>query len=359
MVVLVGLFLACTVQRDTEAEETAPQASPATSEARSNPAASVPSPAAPDPEAGFPAPKPIRLEDAREILFGALPRPRALSRCKEAGEDPGDQRQIRCLIEARYEHDVEAAKIAVALYERMGTIAGLLVEQDFDGGYRGKLHLVPHLPEGEDRKHLAFVAGALYELDDFVAGVEKRAGAKPRYQLRHLAFRFYRSVKAKTPAAFVDGWSVAYNVRGTLNYSQRVVRDLLFHEIFHLNDFVAGQWSTRVLGEVHRSIVTKCGRDADCLEPFARHWLKVRGGTYYAFMPGNGVEEYAAELAVDYLREQLTMQSGKRVGEPFKCVAPQNGKAWRVLVDGFFAGTDLVPECPVPRLSRPAVGGPR
>jgi hypothetical protein len=74
----------------------------------------------------------------------------------------------------------------------------------------------------------------------------------------------------------------------------------------------------------------------------------VRGGTYYAFQQnnGNGVHEYAAELAVRYWKEQSEMLSKQKLARPaFKCGPSVNARAWRALVTEFFGGRDLVPPC--------------
>ncbi len=283
----------------------------------------------------------IDAAEARVILFGAMPDPQADTECNDS--TPADQ--VTCLLRKRYAKDPKAAVLAVELWQKTGSLAGLLHERDFDGGYRGALHLVPHLPVGVDRKHLQFVTSALTALDDFFTGLEKEAGKAPRYRWRDLDLRFFRSVGRRTPAAYAGDWQVAYNVRGTLNHSTTVVRNLLFHEIFHLNDQAAGDWSSRALGDIHHSIIERCGREAKCLEPYVQGWLKVRGKTYYAFMPGNGVEEYAADLAQNYLREQLTILTGQTVKHPFKCGPPENAKAWKLIVDVFFAGIDRIPAC--------------
>ncbi len=299
--------------------------------------------------AGLPAagdePAPIDAQRAQELLFGPLPDARAEASCVQAVElDDGGR--VRCLLGARYARDREAARLALELHARTGSVAGLLHEQDFDGGYRGEIHLVPHLPVGEARKHLGFVSAALLGFDDFFADIERRAGRPAGYRWRALQLRFYRSVKKRTPAAFAHGWTVAYNVNGTLNHSPGVVRDLLFHEIFHLNDRAHDDWSSRALEDIFKSISARCGRRIPCLAPYCPGWLKVRGGTYYAFMPGHGVEEYAAELAMNYLREQLAVRAGRGVKRPFKCGPPENARAWSLLVEEFFAGVDRVPPCP-------------
>ena len=72
----------------------------------------------------------------------------------------------------------------------------------------------------------------------------------------------------------------------------------------------------------------------------------VRGGTYYAFQPGNGVWEYAAELATRYFEEHWTLLQQKKLKRPaFKCGPQANATAWKLFVDEFFAGVDWVPAC--------------
>ncbi|MBN2496290.1 MAG: hypothetical protein JXR96_16980 [Deltaproteobacteria bacterium] len=289
----------------------------------------------------------IGIDAARDLLFEALPDDKAVAAClgEESGsEEPGAR--IRCLIGKRYSGDRKAARLALKLYDRTGGLAGLLPAQDFDGDWRGHIALVPNLPIGKDRKHLTFVTGALLEMDAFFAALEKHAGRPVSYRWRNLGFRFFRSVRRRTPAAFAHGWTIGYNVRGTLNYSTHRVCELLFHEIFHLNDHAHGDWSARALGDIHAQIAKRCGSKVACLTPYAPGWLKVRGRTYYAFMPGHGPEEYAAELSINYLREQRAIQTGKKVRQPFKCGPELNARAWRLLADEFFAGVDLVPDCP-------------
>lgn len=283
----------------------------------------------------------LTFAHAHRVLFDALP-DRAADHCGELDEEPA---RIRCLIETRYAKDKKAKDLALELFDRTGCVAGLESERDFDGGYRGQLHLVPHLPTGRDRVHLERTTRAMVQIHDFLTGVEKEAGKSANYRWRDLGFRFFRSVKRRTPAAYAGGWEVAYNVRGTLNYSVLAVRNLLFHELFHLNDQEAGNWSSRALGSIHARIVGKCGADAGCLSAFVPGWLKVRGKTYYAFMPGNGVEEYAAELALNYLREQLKAAQGRKIKKPFKCGPPESAEAWKLMKDEFFAGVDRVPAC--------------
>lgn len=273
---------------------------------------------------------------AQEILF--LPEEEKLvPRC-----DQGPERaQIVCLLTARYARDPAAVKLAVTLYEKTGTVAGQLPAQPFDGGYRGKLKLVPRLTVGPLRNHLQWAAAALLDYDDFFA----KLGGTPSYRWRALDFRFFESVKRKTPSAFAVDWSVAYNVAGSLFGSEAGVRSTLFHEVFHLNDQAHRSWSYRVLSPIFDAIVAKCGTKVECLTPYVADSIKVKGGTYYAFQPGNGVGEYGADLARRYYLEQRAVLHGEKVAHPFKCGPPENKKAWALIVEEFFGGVDLVPAC--------------
>jgi len=272
---------------------------------------------------------------AQEILFitEAPPTP-----C-DSGDDAA---QIVCLIEARYARDAAASKAIVELYRKTGTVLGQLPEQDFDGGYRGLLHLVPRLPIGAHRKHLDMVTSALTDFDDFFA----KLGGAPKYRWHALDFRFFESVKRRTPSAYAVDWSVAYNVQGSLFGSEAGVRGTLFHEIFHLNDQARGNWTHRALSDLYDRILNACGTDAKCLEPYTPDSIKVKGGTYYDFQPGNGVGEYGADLAKRYYLEHRALLRKEKPLPPFKCRTPWNASAWKKLVDEFFGGVDLVPPCP-------------
>jgi len=244
-----------------------------------------------------------------------------------------------------YKADPDAAAIARALYDNYGDIATVGAEEEMDGGYRGKIHLVPELPIKQHRKQLEWVAGALKDFDAFFAAFD----TKPNYRWTKLTLQFVRSVKKRTPSAYATGWSVTHNVNGSLLTSARGVRETYFHELFHLNDFDHGDWSGKNLAKDYAAIVKKCGTKVKCLAPYAPNDTKVRAtGTYYAFQPnnGNGVHEYAAELAVRYFKEQNEMATAKKLSKPaFKCGPAENARAWQGLVDEFFAGRDLVPAC--------------
>jgi hypothetical protein len=256
----------------------------------------------------------------------------------DTGTEP---EQISCLIAARYAKDPLAAKTASSLYAASGTVMGVLPEQDFDGGYRGQLHLVPHLPVGVDRKHLEWAAAALTDFDSFFTGL----GGKPNYRWRALDFRFFESVKRRTPSAYAVDWAVAYNVSGSLFLSEAGVRGTLFHEVFHLNDQGHRDWSRRALSDIYDRILNRCGTDVKCLTPYTPDSIKVRGGTYYDFQPGNGVGEYAADIARRYYTEHRALLKKEKPITPFKCGNADNAKAWSMVVDEFFGSIDLVPAC--------------
>lgn len=272
---------------------------------------------------------------AQEILFDS----EEVSAACDTGSEP---EQIACLIAARYAKDPIAAKLAADFYAHSGTVMGVLPEQDFEGGYRGRLHLIPRLPVGRERKHLEWAAGALLDFERFFSAL----GGTPHYRWRALDFRFFESVKRRTPSAFAVDWAVAYNVSGSLFGSEAGVRGTLFHEVFHLNDQAHGNWSGRALSSLFNRIVKKCGVQTKCLAPYAPDSIKVRGGTYYAFQPGNGVGEYAADIARRYYAEHRALQVKEKAIKPFKCNNAESAMAWGLVVHEFFGSVDLIPECP-------------
>ena len=273
--------------------------------------------------------------------------PAEAAACREREDD---QAAVRCMLELRYAADPAAAKSALSLYDQSGDVAGLEVAHAMDGGWRGQLQLVPELPIGRHRRHLAWIAEAAADFDAFFEGLQGQAQAPLRYRHEPLELKFFRSVGRTTPSAYASGWSVAYNVSGSLHGHAEAVRETLFHEIFHLNDRAHDHWSARTLTPLYDAIVERCSPGGKlvtrCLTPYAPNHTMVRGGTYYAFQPGNGVWEYAAELAIRYYREQRALLAGKAAaGRPFKCGGEPNPRAWQLLVDEFFGGTDLSPAC--------------
>ncbi|WP_394842239.1 hypothetical protein LZC95_34815 [Pendulispora brunnea] len=295
--------------------------------------------ATPAADASLPPEPRITRETAADILF--LPGVTRPDACVG-----GDDEIIRCLIRTRYAGDPEAATLATDLYAGSGAVAGVEVERTMDGGYRGMLHLVPALPSKVNRVHLAHVVHAFADYEAFFSALLRDHEGRIPYRWRALAVRFFRSVKARTPSAYASGWTVAYNLAGSLNINDDSVRETLFHEIFHLNDAAHDDWSRRTLKESYDTILARCGTSTACLAPFAPGSTKVRGGTYYAFQPGNDVAEYAAELAIRYYREQRgALSLGPKVVPPFKCMRPENARAWAALVQEFFAGIDHTSGC--------------
>ena len=250
----------------------------------------------------------------------------------------------RDALAARFAADPAAQALALSLFDADVDEIDVLPAQLMDGGYRGTIRLVPALPVGTDRKHLAWVAGAMRDFDAFFAAVA--AHGTLHYRWRGLAFRFFRSVGNTTPNAFASDWTVAYNVNGSIDTTPDAARETLFHEIFHLDDEDHGDWSPRHLAALQATIERRCGTRTACLAPYAPTSTIVRRGTYYAFQPGNDVREYAAEVALRWYREQRAVVRGERAVRPsFKCGPEENREAWDAIKDEFFGGVDLVPGC--------------
>jgi hypothetical protein len=267
------------------------------------------------------------------LLWGSL-----LSASPAAGEG------MRDVVAARFASDPPAAQLAVDLFDATGTVADVLPAQRLDGGYRGTISLVPALPVGADRKHLAWVAGALRDYDAFFGAIA--AHGPVHYRWRDLTVRFYRSVGTTTPNAFAEGWTIAYNVRGSIDTSADAARETLFHEIFHLDDADRGDWSMGHVAALQAAVERRCGTRIACLAPYAPTSTIVRRGTYYAFQPGNDAREYAAEVALRWYREQRAIVRGEAPVHPaFKCGPEENRRAWEAIAQEFFGGVDLVPAC--------------
>ncbi len=245
-------------------------------------------------------------------------------------------------VAARFQADAAAAAIAVRLLERDGIEVDVEPPHRMDGGYRGTIAIAPALPVGAARRHLQWADAAFADFDGFFAWV----GTGAQYKHRPDALHFFRSVGRHTPSAYAGDWTIAYNVDGSLMTSASSVRETLFHETFHLNDEAHGDWSSRALDAIFDAIVSKCGARTACLAPYAPGSTRVRGGTFYAFQPGNGVGEYAAELALRWYQEHRAVQRGEPLrARPFKCGPEENGRAWRAIVAEFFGGIDRPPAC--------------
>lgn len=248
--------------------------------------------------------------------------------------------------------DAEAVTLADELFTKWGSTVGLERAYTMNGGYRGTIAIEPAPPTGADRKHLAWIVAAMRDFDAFFTALDAHATTpdQKRYRFTNLDVLFFRSAK-RTPSAYAHDWTVAWNVSGSLNTSADAARETLFHEIFHLNDYahpVAGveAWSLVALEGIFSGIVKKCGTATACLTPYTPNDTQVRGGTYYAFQPGNGVREYAAELALRYYREQrAALKLGATRGGRFKCGPAENARAWGMMRDEFFGGVDVVPGC--------------
>jgi len=303
----------------------------------------------------------VSVEEA-DVLFGPALSGKAGEALKARIEKrravcAGDDEAVRrCRIEGGLKElfgkDKAAASVAVDLFRKTGTVVGLLPEQVMDGQYRGMLRLVPRLPTGAHRRHLNEAAAALTGLDEFFVDLEARAAKatlgdpkRVSFRTRPLGLRFFESVKRRTPSAFAEGWTVSHNVSGSLFWSPRATADTYVHEIFHLNDEARAWWSARALKDVYGRIVARCGIDKACLTPYAPDGIVVKGGTYYAFMPDNGVIEYAADVGKRYVVEHRALFAGKAPKVPFRCATPENAEAWRLVVDEFFGGIDLLPPC--------------
>jgi len=254
-----------------------------------------------------------------------------------------------CLIETAYAADPTSRDRALALYADTGTIAGVGPAEIMDGGYRGKIRLVPQLPLGTYAKHLVWTDAALRSIDAFFVELFANQTASPNYRWQALSLRFVRSVKKRTSSAYAFGWTITYNVEGSLLTTAPGVLETLFHELFHNNDFDHGDWSAKNLQTDYDAILAKCGAKVACLTPYAPNKTRVKAtGNYYAFQQnnGNGVHEYAAEMAVRYFTEQRQMlRDGKLARPAFKCGPPENARSWQALVTEFFGGRDLVPAC--------------
>jgi hypothetical protein len=262
--------------------------------------------------------------------------------------------QIVCVLTRRFESDEPTQRAALLLYARHGIAVGVEHAHTMDGGFRGQLEIVPEWPLGRHARHVRWVLAAHDEIERVLVALRARAGANPvRYRHTNLVYRFMRSVGRTTPSAYASGFTIGYNVSGSLHRSAAAVHSTLTHEVFHLNDEVRpngpdDRWSVRNLTDLHSRIVARCGTARRCLAPYAPTRTAVRGGTYYSFQPGNGdaVVEYGAEIATRYLEEQGAMiDRGRLAGSPWKCATPENEQAYRRVAEQFFGGVDLTPSC--------------
>jgi hypothetical protein len=241
----------------------------------------------------------------------------------------------------------KAATLLSGLYTEFGVATGEERDHMMDGGYRGTIHIVPERPTEKELQwvYSAFSNFAKFELA--VRGKAGKPGTYPRYRMRNLTLKFFRSQNRTTPSAYAAPWYVAYNLSGSLLRTETGVDETLVHELFHANDGAHNGFSFREFGQVHASIKRKCGSNSACLEPYSPGDTMVRGGTYYAFHATNDAGEYGAELAVRYFREQKAALAGSWVSaKGFKCRAAENREAWTKLVHEYFDDVDITGDCP-------------
>jgi hypothetical protein len=253
---------------------------------------------------------------------------------------------LRCVYDQRFS-DAQAAELAWSILETHGVMTGVEVAHKMDGGYRGLIELVPAVPVGADRKHIEWIARALDDIGTVFEAIRARTSSPASIVYRSLPdeIRFTRSLNKHTPAAYAFGTTITYNLEGSINTGPDAVRETFVHEIFHLNDEARGWWSQNALAADFNRVAARCKQNIPCLKPFSPGDTIVRGGTYYAFQPGNGVTEYAAELMLRYYRETRLVVRGEKVDKPFKCGEPENARTWGALVREFMGGVDLVPPC--------------
>jgi hypothetical protein len=346
--------------KSTEPDEaggtSAPRTAPATSATAGASARTSATNEAPSADAGVGTDAhAVSLERAEKTLFGTS-LPVEASRCKEASSET--KARIECLLDVRYASDEEAKKLVRDLYGRFGIVVGQGEAETMDGAYRGHIRLAPTLPVGKDRKHLVWLHAAMTSIDTFVRALEAKApGKRVTYRYKPLLVKFVRSLDGKhTPSGYASDWTYSYNVEGSLNTSAEAVANLAVHEIFHLNDLdstgpaaspgSSRTWSERTIGSDVDAIVARCGTKIACLTPYTPTPLLVRGGTYYAFQPGNRITlEYAAELSTRVFDEQRGALGLGPKKPAFKCGKPENARSWKAMIDAYFGGIDLVPGC--------------
>jgi len=133
---------------------------------------------------------------------------------------------VPCLIEHAYQADAKAGQIASRLFKTTGDVAGVGPEEVMDGGFRGTIKLVPQLPINGYRRHLRWVESGALAIDRFFDGLF--AGRPmPNYRWRALELRFVRSLVKHRPSAYAFDWTIEYNVEGSLNISEKAVRETL------------------------------------------------------------------------------------------------------------------------------------
>lgn len=287
--------------------------------------------------------------EARQILCGDIGEGTCLAACPD---DRPPREHADCLLKLRFSSDPEALELARALYAGTDMLAGVAVLGSIDGYVGEEVELFPALPVGKQRHHLEWLHASLSAFDGFVGSLASRAPRVVTFVPRPKAFAFFRTQVPSYPSAYSWQGIIGYNLRGPLHKNPRESHETLFHELFHVNDAVRGDWSPMALGPIFESILARCGDRHECFGPFAPHDSVVAEGTYYAFDERTrNVREYAAELALRYFLEHEAILAGQPAKlPPFKCLTPENHAAWVRLADDFFGGADLAPECNAPEV---------
>lgn len=287
-----------------------------------------------------------RAENARvrDVLCADV----GVASCADAcSDDAPPAAHVECLLAFRFRDDEEAIAIARSLYARTGTMTGVETKGSIKGYGGVAIEVVPALPIGEDRRHLVWADASLAEFSAFVEALSPHAHAPVAFQVRPRALRFFRTREPSYPSAYGADGVVGYNLAGPLFTERETAHETLFHELFHLEDERQGNWSSTALVPVFDRIVERCGDDHECLTPYSPHDTVVPGGTYYPFdSRTRDVREYAAELALRYYREHRVLLTGGTLDQSsFKCATEENRLAWSELVETFFGGADLAPDC--------------
>jgi hypothetical protein len=262
-------------------------------------------------------------------------------------KDASIDARVLCLLAWRYRGSGSGLELALRLYNDHGNVAGVERSRVMDGGFRGRIQLVPSWPQYRNQRHLAAIIHAHDAIEHTLTGLRAHSALAVRYRHRGIVYRFCRSLGRTTPSAYASGWSIGYNVSGSLNVDEAAILTTITHEIFHLND-EDERFGPHELSAIHAAIVARCGSERRCLASYSPIATTVRGGTYYSFQSDNGdaVDEYAAELASRYLQEQRSMlDRGKLRAPAFKCLAPENAQAYAKIAVAYFGGVDLTPAC--------------
>jgi hypothetical protein len=303
------------------------------------------------------SPEVTALEAVEALFPSPAERTAWLAACRSARGGP-----VPCLLEARYAGEAASLKTALALYARTGSVAGPDEERWVERRDGARAHLSPALPVGPARKPLERVAGALYDVNEFLAELGRLRGRSPRFRATGLRVRFFRlegpggaevyaaegqlAVPIDAPPARPARGPARGGAARAADARPPVSRDDVLRALARLNDAEHGEWSARALEATYRAVVERCGGDARCL---ARYDPRAPGGAPRSalFRPGGDPADYGAEVIVRYYAEQrAVLTRGHPDGPAFRCAAPENAAAWSLVSAEFFAGFDGGIPCP-------------